>query len=68
MTARQFAALCGVEVIGKLRKRSVTSEEFDWGEGRMTNRTITFFVDDAGNEFHGDSHGWTIIDAEGGVH
>lgn len=68
MTAREFAAICGVEVIGKLRKTSVTHEEFDWGKGRMVERKVTFLVDDSGNEFHGDSHGWTIIDAEGGVH
>lgn len=66
MTAREYAKECGVEIAGKLTKKSITSEKFDWAKGEMVEEKITFWIDEAGNEFHKGKGGWVIITADGG--
>jgi len=68
MTAREYARDCGVELIGKLTKKVITNEKFDWAKGEMVEEKIVFWIDEAGNEIHGNKKsGWCLITADGGV-
>lgn len=68
MTAREYAKKNGIEIVGKLTKTSVTREKWDYAKEKMVTVKITFYVDEAGNEIHGNKNeGYTIITADGGV-
>lgn len=69
MTAREYAKKNGIEIVGKLTKTSVTREKWDYAKGKMTTVKTTFYVDEAGNEIHGNKNeGYTIIIADGDVY
>ena len=68
MTAREYANKCGIKIVGKLRKTSVTREEWDYAKDRMIAVKSVFYIDEIGNEIHGDKiAGYTIITADGDV-
>ena len=67
MTAREYAKAVGVEIIGKLEKKSVTREKYDVRKGDFVEEKIVFYIDNAGNEFYNDKNGWCVITADGGI-
>lgn len=67
MTAREYAKSVGVEIFGKLEKKSVTREKYDVMNGDFVEEKIVFYIDKAGNEFYKGENGWCAITADGGV-
>lgn len=65
MTAREYAKSVGIEIIGKLVKKVITHERYDIKKDEFVEAKITFYIDEAGNEFHKDKSGWCIITADG---
>lgn len=69
MTARQYAAECGVELVGKLTKKTSTSREWDWGKGEEVEKKTTYYIDEAGNNLiKGKNGGWCLVTADGTVY
>ena len=66
MTAREYAKVIGIEIIGKLTKKVVTHEEYDVKKDEFVEAKISFYVDEVGNEFHKVKGEWLIITADGG--
>lgn len=66
MTAREFAKLNDHEVVGKLKKISVTYSEYNALKGDFVESKRVFYIDEAGNEYHKGKE-WCIITAEGAV-
>ena len=68
MTAREYAAQCGVEIIGKLQRKSSAREVFDPLKGKMVTERHTYYIDEAGTEINGSKEaGWAITTADGEV-
>lgn len=67
MTAREYAKSVGVEIVGKLEKKSVSREKYDVRKGDFVEEKIAFYIDKAGNEFYNGKNGWCVITADGGV-
>lgn len=65
MTAREYAKAVGVEIVGKLKKKSVTSERYDINKCDFVEEKIVFYIDEVGNEFHKGKNAWCIITADG---
>ena len=68
MTAREYAKSVDFEIVGKLTKKSYTSEVWDWKKGEEVEERFVYYVDEAGNEFNKyPGGGWSITTADGGV-
>lgn len=65
MTAREYAKAVGVEIVGKLKKKSVTRDKYDVLKGDFVEEKIVFYIDEAGNEFIKGENSWCIITADG---
>lgn len=68
MTIREYAKENNIEIVGKLKRMSVTKEKFNPVTGEMEQEKVTFWVDDAGNEFHKDGNAVMAIDKDGNVY
>lgn len=68
MKIREYAEKNHIEIVGKLKKTSVTREKFNPVTGEMEQEKVTFWVDDAGNEFHKDGNAVMAIDKDGNVY
>lgn len=66
MTAREYAKVVGVEVVGKLTKKVITHERYDIKKDGFVEVKLSFYIDEAGNEFHKENGEWCIITADGG--
>lgn len=62
MTARQFAKSKGFEVVGKLTRKTYIDT---WTLEKQVKRV--YWIDEAGNEYHGSKGKWCIVTADGGV-
>ena len=68
MTARQYAADCGIDLIGKLTKKIAKSEKWNAYKGEMEITSTIYYIDEAGTEISGNkAGGWTITTADGAV-
>lgn len=67
-TARQYAKECGVEVIGKLKRKYYEYKEYDSLIGEMVIKKESYYMDDAGNEFHYEKGYWCIIASDGTIY
>lgn len=68
MTAREYAAECGIELVGKLTKKIVKREKFNAFKGEMETISTTYYIDEAGTEITGSkATGWAITTADGEV-
>lgn len=67
MTAREYANANGIVIVGKLTKKTVTSEKYDVRKDDFVEEKHSFYLDEAGNEFHKEKNGWAIITADGDV-
>ena len=68
MTAREYAKIHNHEVVGKLVKTSVTCAEYDEVKCKEITFTLSFYIDEASNEYHSCGNGqWCIITADGAV-
>ncbi len=65
MTAREYAKANDIEIVGKLTKKVVTHEKFDFKKCELVEVKIVFYIDEAGNEFHKAKNSWCIITADG---
>ena len=63
MTIREFAKAHDHEIVGKLRRMTITREDYNAAMGEWETVKVSFYVDDAGNEYHDGC----IITADGGV-
>lgn len=68
MTIREYAKENDIEIVGKLKRASVTKEKFNPVTGEMEQEKVTFWVDEAGNEFHKDGDSIMAIDKNGNVY
>lgn len=68
MTIREYAKENDIEIVGKLKRTSVTKEKFNPVTGEMEQKKVTFWVDDAGNEFYKDGISIMAIDKDGNVY
>ena len=69
MTAREYAAQCGVEIIGKLQRKSSAREVFDPLKGKMETERHTYYEDEAGTQINGSkTAGWCLGTAAGEVY
>lgn len=50
MTARQYAEKVGVELVGKLKKKTYEYKEFDYNKGKDVIKKETYWIDEAGNQ------------------
>ena len=66
MTAREYAKAVGFKIVGKLTKKVITHERYDIKKDEFVEAKLSFYIDEAGNEFHKESGGWCIITADGG--
>ena len=64
MKIRDYAKLKDFDVVGKLTLKSVTKEWYNEIDDRNEKMRYSFWVDEAGNEYHRDG---VIITADGGV-
>lgn len=64
MKIRENAKSKGFEIVGKLTLKSVTKEWYNEIDGRNEKMRYSFWIDEAGNEYHRDG---VIITADGGV-
>ena len=67
MTAREYAKKCGVDLVGKLTRKTAVQTNWDWSKGDFVEERLTYYVDEAGNEIHRGDRGWCIITSDGGV-
>lgn len=68
MTARQYAAECGVELVGRLIKKTISHEKWNAYKGEMETISTIYYIDEAGTEITGSkADGWTITTADGTV-
>ena len=66
MTAREYAEQCGVEIIGKLQRKSSAREVFDPLKGKMVTERHTYYEDEAGTQINGSkASGWCLVTAAG---
>lgn len=65
MTIREYAKRVGFEIVGKLTKKVITREEYDYASGEYTEKRIVFYIDGSGNEYHKEKNSVCIITAEG---
>lgn len=68
MKIREYAEKNHIEIVGKLKKTSVTREKFNPVTGEMEQEKVAFWVDEAGNEFHKNGDSIMAIDREGNVY
>ena len=69
MTAREFAAQCGVELVGRLQRRYISREEWSWKMSKKQTVKVPYYIDDIGNEIYGnDKNGFCLITPEGNVY
>lgn len=68
MTIRQFAKSVGFEVVGNLKKASYTKLEQNKNGSRLKQKRYIYYVDYAGNEYHGNKEtGYYIVTPEGTI-
>ena len=69
MSAIEFAANCGVTLVGKLSKRIAKSEKWNPAKGAFVTVCTTYYIDEVGTEVvQGAKKGtWSIITADGGL-
>ena len=68
MTARQYAAECGIELVGKLTKKIIKTEKWNAYKGEMEIISILYYIDEVGTEITGSkAGGWAIITTDGAV-
>ena len=68
MTAREYAAECEIELVGKLTKKISKSERWNAYKGEMVIISNVYYIDEAGNEISGNkADGWEITTADGAV-
>ena len=68
MTARQYAAECGIELVGRLTKKISKNERWNAYKGEMEIISNIYYIDEAGNEISGNkADGWEITTADGAV-
>lgn len=68
MTIREYAKENDIEIVGKLKRTSVTKEKFNPVTGEMEQEKVTFWVDSAGNEFYKKGNSIMAIDKDGDVY
>ncbi len=68
MTFREYAKSNNIEIVGKLKRTSVTREKYNEVTGEMEKEKVVFWVDDAGNEFYRKGNEITAIDKDGSVY
>ena len=67
MTARQYAADNGIEIVGKLQKMVHKKEKWNAYKGEMEIESIVYYIDEAGTEFTKSKGGWCITLIDGAV-
>lgn len=67
MTAREYAASQGVDLIGKLTRKTATRIKWDWNKCEDITEKYTYYIDEVGTEICKDGCFWTIILANGAV-
>lgn len=67
MTAREYAASCGVNLVGKLTRKTAIQKHWDWSKGDEVEERNTYYVDEVGNEVHRADGRWCLVTADGGV-
>ena len=67
MTAREYARECGVELVGKLTRKTWEQKRWDWNKCDEVIDKHTYYIDEVGNEMHRVNGGWCLIEADGGV-
>lgn len=69
MTARQYAADNGIEIVGKLQKMIHKREKWNAYKGEIEIESIIYYIDEAGTEISkGTGKGsWCITLADGTV-
>ena len=68
MTARQYAKVNGIELVGKLTKMVAKSEKFNCRKGEYEIVSTIYYIDEAGTEITGDkAGGWVITTPDGAV-
>ena len=68
MTAREYAKKCGIEIVGKLKKKVVKTTKFDWKKGEEKEVSTVYYTDEAGTEISGNKKdGWCIVTVDGDV-
>lgn len=68
MTAREYAKTVGVEIVGKLTRKTGVHTKYSARKDEYLEDRFTYYVDEAGNEFIPDgTGGWCCVTAEGGV-
>lgn len=67
MTAREYAASCGVELVGKLTRKTAIQTRWDWAKGDEVKERHTYYIDEIGNELHRVNGEWCLVTADGGV-
>ena len=69
MTAREYAKECGVELVGKLTKKVIENNKFNYFKGEMEIEKVVYWIDEAGNEISGNKkNGWCLTTADGEVY
>lgn len=68
MTAREYAKQIGVEIVGKLSRKTGVHTKYSARKDEYVEDRFTIYVDEAGNEFIPDGTGsWCCVTADGGV-
>lgn len=69
MTAREYAAECGVELVGKLIKNVEKHEKWNAYKGEIEIISTIYYTDEAGNEINGTRKGgWCLVTPDGTVY
>lgn len=68
MTAREYAKKCGIEIVGKLTRKTSTTSEWDWNKCELVEKKSIYYIDEAGTVIQGDKSGWCLITADDDIY
>lgn len=67
MTVRDYAKKNFFEIVGKLTHKTVITTKYDVKKDDFLESKTSFYIDEAGNEFHKLKGQWCIITSDGDV-